>query len=86
MANVASDASLNLKSDSNRNPEVKSSVPCTSIPVDTKDEFHTSQARFSMEEITNAPVVHQLYPMLTTTSTGCYSFGLSITRVLWFRG
>ena len=43
--NITSDISLNLESGSNRNPEAKSSVQCTSIPVDTQDEFHTSQAR-----------------------------------------
>ncbi|KYN41414.1 hypothetical protein ALC56_04177 [Trachymyrmex septentrionalis] len=64
--NVALDTSLNLESGSNRNPEVKSSVPCTSIPIDAQDEFHTYQTRFTIEEITNVSALHQPYPVLAT--------------------
>jgi len=43
--NITSNISLNLESGSNRNPKAKSSIQCTLIPVDTQDEFHTSQVR-----------------------------------------
>jgi len=43
--NITSNISLNLESGSNRNPNAKSSIQCTLIPVDTQDEFHTSQVR-----------------------------------------
>ena len=84
--NIASDTSLNLEFDSNRNPEVKSSVQYTSIPA------HKRRISYVPNKISDGRD-HKRSCCLTlpsvgycSTSTGYYSFGFSISSVLWFRG